>query len=59
MIILPTFLREYVKLLDLISCRGPYAFSATDFKGYNCGMALCPKGDYPYTTGGKLVMATN
>eukprot|EP01034_Spumella_vulgaris_P022370 gene22370-28492_t len=25
--------------------RGPYAFAATDFKGYNCGNALCPKGD--------------
>jgi hypothetical protein len=29
--------------------RGPHAFSATDFSGYNCINAMCPKGDNPRT----------
>lgn len=28
--------------------RGPYSFAATDFKGYDCGQMLCPKGNYPF-----------
>ena len=28
---------------------GPYAYAATDFIGYNCQQALCPKGDNPRT----------
>ena len=28
---------------------GPYAYAATDFTGYNCQRALCPKGDNPRT----------
>lgn len=28
--------------------RGPYAYAATDFKGYNCQQMLCPKGDHPF-----------
>jgi hypothetical protein len=31
--------------------RGPYAYAATDFKGYDCQNALCPKGDNPRTRG--------
>lgn len=31
--------------------RGPYAYAATDFTGYNCINALCPKGDNPRTIG--------
>jgi hypothetical protein len=31
--------------------RGPYAYTATDFIGYNCGEYLCPKGDDPSTYG--------
>jgi hypothetical protein len=27
--------------------RGPFAFAATDFTGYNCVNAMCPKGDNP------------
>jgi hypothetical protein len=29
--------------------RGPHAFSATDFTGYNCANAACPRGDDPLT----------
>lgn len=32
--------------------RGPYAFSATNYFGYNCGLMECPKGDDPRTYGG-------
>lgn len=35
-----------------LACRGPYAFAATDFKGYACAQAWCPKGDNPKTYGG-------
>jgi len=35
--------------------RGPYAFAATDFKGYDCAQAWCPKGDNPKTSGGTYV----
>lgn len=34
--------------------RGPYAFAASDFKGFACQEALCPKGDDPLTTGGTM-----
>jgi hypothetical protein len=34
--------------------RGPYAFAATDFKGYACEKAWCPKGDNPRTYGGNV-----
>jgi hypothetical protein len=33
--------------------RGPYALAVTDFKGYRCDLALCPKGDDPRTVYGK------
>lgn len=29
--------------------RGPYAYAATDFAGYNCAHAACPRGDDPLT----------
>ena len=29
--------------------RGPYAFAATDYWGYECGLAKCPNGDDPST----------
>lgn len=32
--------------------RGPYAQAASDYSGYNCGLALCPRGDNPTTYGG-------
>jgi hypothetical protein len=31
--------------------RGPNAYSATDYTGYHCQHALCPKGDDPLTGG--------
>lgn len=35
--------------------RGPFAMAATDFKGYDCQSALCPKGDNPRSRGGPFV----
>jgi len=32
--------------------RGPYAYTATDWAGYTCAAAKCPKGDDPTTTVG-------
>lgn len=32
--------------------RGPYAFSATDFIGFDCSQMRCPTGDDPRTYGG-------
>eukprot|EP00981_Chlorochromonas_danica_P009489 scaffold2708_cov158-Ochromonas_danica.AAC.37 len=32
--------------------RGPYAFSATDFVGFDCSQMRCPTGDDPRTYGG-------
>lgn len=29
--------------------RGPYAFAATDYKGFNCAYMNCPTGDDPLT----------
>ena len=29
--------------------RGPHAFATTGWKGYHCGQAYCPTGDYPRT----------
>lgn len=32
--------------------RGPFAFAATDYRGYDCQSALCPKGDSMRSRGG-------
>jgi hypothetical protein len=40
----PAYLRKFY--------RGPYAFTATNFKGYSCGQNLCPTGDSPYNVKG-------
>jgi hypothetical protein len=42
----------FIRFLRCFSLRGPFAESVTDFKGYNCGQNLCPKGDSPFNIGG-------
>lgn len=39
---------------DMLSLfnRGPYAYAATDYKGYDCGLMGCPRGDNPVTPSG-------
>ena len=47
-----------LSILKNIMCsyyRGPYAFAATDFKGYNCNLANCPSGDNPLVSTGESV----
>ncbi|KAJ1442072.1 hypothetical protein B484DRAFT_356613 [Ochromonadaceae sp. CCMP2298] len=39
--------------------RGPFAFSATDFKGYTCDEKSCPKGDNPRFGGVNEIQAIN
>ena len=45
------FVRMYVLHFAL---RGPYAFAATDWIGYDCSHALCPQGDNPFADRGEV-----
>jgi len=39
--------------------RGPYAFAATNYFGYSCGLMECPKGDDPRTYGENEIQHLN
>ena len=41
-------------LIFVCVCRGPYAFAATDWLGYDCQHAACPTGEDPTLVASRL-----